>query len=177
MIYVHGNQTTHWSLGWASWVKAQLDAMAIETFFETMPDSIIARSEYWLPFLRDHVKVTAEDVVLGWSSGAVAALRLAEETELKGSVLVAPCYTDLGDEMERASGYFDGPWDWPSIRAHQQHIELLSAVDDPYIPQAEFKTIAESVGAAWTNLPEGGHFIEQETFPEVIEAVRRVVSL
>lgn len=54
-IFVYGNQSTHWSFAWAPWLKAELEALGFETFFETMPDSVIARSEYWLPFLKEHV--------------------------------------------------------------------------------------------------------------------------
>lgn len=75
IIFIHGNDTEHWSFGWAAWFKAELKKLNFETFFETMPDSIIARAEYWLPFLKDHVKAGANDVLVGWSSGAVAAIK------------------------------------------------------------------------------------------------------
>ena len=81
-IFVHGNQTTHWSFAWAPWLKAELEKLGFDTFFETMPDSIIARSEYWLPFLKDHVKAGEKDVIIGWSSGATAALRYSEKNKI-----------------------------------------------------------------------------------------------
>ena len=44
----------------------------------------------------------ANTVLVGHSSGAVAAMRLLEKTPLLGAVLVSACHTDLGDAGERA---------------------------------------------------------------------------
>lgn len=49
---------------------------------------------------------------MGHSSGAVAALRILETTKVLGVALVAAYHTDLGDETEKESGYFDAPWQW-----------------------------------------------------------------
>ena len=45
-IYIHGNGTIRWAHGWAVWLQAGLAGAGYDTFFETMPDSIIARAEY-----------------------------------------------------------------------------------------------------------------------------------
>jgi hypothetical protein len=42
-------------------------------------------------------------------------MRLLEENEILGVILVATCHTDLGDANERASGYFSDPWKWDQI--------------------------------------------------------------
>lgn len=172
-VYIHGNQTTHWSFAWAAWLKTELEKLGYETFFETMPDSIIARSEYWLPFLKEHVKVGEQDVIIGCSSGAVAAMRYAEANKLRGSILVSPCYTDLGDELEKQSGYYDSPWQWEAIKANQQKIVLFYGDDDPYIPQSEFTFIAEQLNAEAIKIHQGKHFIDQQTFPEVLQYIKQ----
>lgn len=176
IIFVHGNQTTHWSFGWAPWLKAELEKLGFETFFETMPDSIIARSEYWLPFLEEHIKVTKDDVIVGWSSGAVAAMRFAEQHPIRGSILVSPCYTDLDDELEKQSGYYGSPWQWEAIRTNQQHIALIWGDDDPYIPQGEFKHIAKQLTPTSITIAGGKHFIDQDTFPEVLDYIRNTYA-
>lgn len=172
-IYIHGNQTTHWSFAWAPWLKVELEKLGFDTFFETMPDSILARSEYWLPFLKDHVKVGKNDVIVGWSSGAIAAMRYAEENRIKGSILIAPSYTDLGDELEKQSGYFDTPWKWDNIRANQDKIALFYGDDDPYIDQMEFVHIAKELRCAEHIVPNGKHFIDQNNFPELLDYIKK----
>jgi len=170
-VYVHGNETTHWSFAWAGWLKHELEQAGFETFFETMPDSIMARSKYWLPFLQDHVGVGENDIIIGWSSGAVAAMRYAEVHKIMGSILISPCYTDLDDEAEKLSGYYDAPWNWDAIKANQNAITLFWGDNDPYIPQEEFNYIAKHLDTTCIKIKDAGHFIEQQSFPELMKYI------
>lgn len=138
-----------------------------------MPDSIIARSEYWLPFLKEHVRVSEHDVIVGWSSGAVAAMRYAEHTKILGSILVSPCYTDLGDDLEKQSGYYDKPWQWDKIKTNQHKIALIWGDNDPYIPQSEFDFIAKQLNPNQIKIAGGKHFIEQDKFPELLHYIQQ----
>lgn len=168
IVFIHGNQTTHWSFAWAGWLKAELERLGYPTFFETFPDSIIARAEYWLPFLKDHIKAGGGDVLVGWSSGAVAAMRYTQAYSVLGSALISPSISDLGDEIEKQSGYFDTPWNWGSIKAHQQHIALFYGDDDPYVPQAHFEHIAKALEPVVFRVSGAGHFLDRETFSELL---------
>jgi hypothetical protein len=172
IIFIHGNGSTHWSFAFSGWLKEELEKLDFETFFETFPDSVIARSEYWLPFLKDHIKAGENDVVVGYSSGAVAAMRFAEQNKIKGSVLISPCYTDLGDDLEKQSGYYDKPWDWESIKANQDKIALIYGDDDPFIPQDQFKYIAEKLSPAVLKIHNGKHFMEYKEFPSLLEYIK-----
>lgn len=171
IIFIHGNQTDHWTFGWAPWLKSELEKNGFATFFETFPDSIIARAEYWLPFLKDHIKAGANDVLVGWSSGAVAAMRYAETNTILGSVLVSPCYTHLNNDLERQGGYYETPWDWEAITSHQKHIALFFGDNDPFIPQEEFTFIAEKLKPTIRKMSGTGHFNEQATFPELLQYI------
>ncbi|MES2907084.1 MAG: alpha/beta fold hydrolase [Pseudomonadota bacterium] len=168
IVYVHGNQTTHWSQAWAAWLKRELQNHGYPVFFETFPDSVAARAEYWLAFLKEHICVGEKDVLVGWSSGAVAAMRYAEMRTILGSVLVAPCSTHLNNELEQQSGYYAKPWAWNRIRANQNHIAMIYGGNDPFIPQAEFDTIGRQLQARRIFVRNGGHFLEQERFPELL---------
>jgi len=175
IVYIHGNSSTHWSFGWAQWLRDELETLGYPTFFETFPDSVIARAKYWLPFLQDFIKVRENDVIVGWSSGATAALRYAENHTIAGSILVSPCYTDLGDDMEKQSGYYDTPWNWQAIRDNQDKIALFYGDDDPYIPQNEFEFIAEQLQPKIkvTKISGGKHFGEYKTFPELLDYITK----
>lgn len=169
IIFIHGNQASAgWRFAWAPWFKSELESSGFQTVFETMPDSILARSEYWLPFLKDWIKAGPHDVLVGWSTGAIAAMRYAETNRVAGSVLISPSYTDLGDEAEKASGYFDQPWEWQKIKSNQNQIALFYGADDPYIPQSEFEFIAGNLNPQVFKVPNGKHFIERQTFPELV---------
>lgn len=176
IIYIHGNQATHWSFAWAPWLQAALEKEGFETFFETMPDSIIARAEYWLPFLKNHVKAGEHDILVGWSSGAVAAMRYAEKHTIKGSILIGACHTDLGDDLEKQSGYYNEPWNWERIQANQKWIVQFGSVNDPLIPIEESHFIHEKLGTEYTEFKDKYHFgwpEPMETFPELLEVIVR----
>ncbi len=168
IIFIHGNGTSHWSFGFSSWLKPELEKVGFPTFFETFPDSIQARAQYWLAFLKDHIKVGEGDVLVGWSSGAVAAMRYAQECKILGSILIGPSYTDLGDDLEKQSGYFDAPWDWQKIKKNQQKIALIYGDDDPYIPQSQFEFIASNLQPEVIKVAGGKHFMEYNEFPQLL---------
>ena len=75
-------------------------------------------------------------------------LEAEDVTRLRGAVLVAAAHTDLGDEGERRSGYFDRPWDWEKIKEGADGIHLFHGVDDPLIPVREARHIAEMLDDA-----------------------------
>lgn len=173
IIFIHGNQTMTWDFAWAPWLKQELAQRGYATRFETFPDSIIARARYWLPFLEEYLRAGANDVLVGWSSGATAALRYAADHRIRGSVLIAPSYTDLGDALEKQSGYFDSPWPWDRIKANQEHLVLVHSDNDPFIPTSEFEFMAEALRPEVIKIPGGRHFIERQTFPEILEYLER----
>lgn len=172
-IYIHGNGSMGWDFAWAPWLQAELQQLGFETTFKTFPDSIIARSKYWLPFLRDYLKADEKSVLIGWSTGAIAAMRYAESNKIGGSILVSAYHTDLGKKSERESGYFDAPWDWEAIRANQPKICVIHSDNDPYIPQAEFDHVVEQLRSERIVVNGAGHFIDQEKFPELLDYIKK----
>ncbi len=178
IIFIHGNNCLRWDYAWTPWLKAELDKLGVANIFETFPDSIIARAQYWLPFLKENLKTDEQTILVGHSSGATAAMRYAEKNKILGSVLIGPSYTDLGAEIEKQSGYFDGPWQWEKIKANQKFIGLFYSTDDPYIPVSEFEEIKNRLSASSAGLmpktfafTNRGHFMD-ETFPELLEYLK-----
>jgi len=85
---------------------------------------------------------------------------------------VSPSYTDLGDKLEKESGYFNKPWQWGKIKANSPKTVLITGDNDPYIPQGEFDTIAKEIDVVRVVVPNGGHFIERSEFPELLDHIR-----
>jgi hypothetical protein len=170
-IFIHGNGATTWQVPWAVWLQTKLAARGYKTLFETMPDPEQARASIWLPHIEQTLQAGPDDVLIGWSSGAVAAMRYAETHKLRGSILIAPCYTDLGEESERLSGYYDEPWQWGTIKSNQKKIALVSSDNDPFIPQSEFAYIAVHIGPDKLKIPGAGHFMDRQDMPEVLRYI------
>ena len=100
-------------------------------------------------------------------------MRYAEENKILGSVLISPCYTDTGDELEKQSGYYDKPWQWERIKTNQGKIALIWGDDDPYISQSEFEFIAKRLGPTQIKIHGGKHFIERQNFPELLQYIKQ----
>ena len=101
-------------------------------------------------------------------------MRYAEENPLYGSVLVGTYHTHLEIENEKASGYFDTPWNWEAIRANQKWILQFASADDPWIPIEEARAVHENLKTEYYEYTDQGHFggdYDKKEFPELIHAL------
>ncbi|KAJ3274556.1 putative hydrolase rbbp9, partial [Borealophlyctis nickersoniae] len=129
------------------------------------------RESIWIPFVLDELKCDELTVVVGHSSGAVAALRLLEHHKLLGVVLIAAYHTDLGDENERASGYFSRPWDWDAIKKNAGWVVQMASVDDPLVPIEEQREVGRRVEADYREFMDQGHFNWMDGLPELVDVI------
>ncbi|ODS51871.1 MAG: hypothetical protein ABS36_19050 [Acidobacteria bacterium SCN 69-37] len=171
VILIHGNGGCTAGDYWLPWVERELAGDGLTVINRTFPDNVKARASFWLPFLEE-LGADAQTVLIGHSSGALAAMRYAETHRLLGSVLVGVCHTDLGDGFEAASGYFATPWRWDTIRANQSWMAVLHSTDDPHIPVAEARFVAARLRCSYFEFTDRGHFVDA-TLPEVPAFVRR----
>ena len=173
-IFIPGNGGGSPKDNWFPYLESELQKLGIKVINTNFPDAILARKEFWLPFIK---KLDADEntILIGHSSGAVAAMRFAEDNKILGSVLVSPCYTDLGYENERLSHYYDTPWDWHKIKSNQKWVIQFSSVDDPYIPISEARFIHENLSTDYHEYKNEGHFGSDKGkihFPEIVELLK-----
>ena len=174
-IFIHGNGGCTAGDSWLPWLERELTALGIDVINQTFPDSIKARAAFWLPHL-ESLGADEHTILIGHSSGAVAAMRYAESHRLLGSILVGVCHTDLGDSFEAASGYYRAPWQWDTIRRNQEWIAIYNSTDDPHIPIAEARFVAAQLRCSYFEFTDRGHFVDSRQFPEVVEFVRRKLA-
>eukprot|EP00928_Gymnodinium_smaydae_P042532 TRINITY_DN28615_c0_g1_i1.p1 TRINITY_DN28615_c0_g1~~TRINITY_DN28615_c0_g1_i1.p1 ORF type:complete len:397 (-),score=52.11 TRINITY_DN28615_c0_g1_i1:156-1250(-) len=156
---------------WYGWLADELRARSMfkEVVCRDFPDPYIARRSVWIPFMRDDLQVGPDTVLVGHSSGAVAAMRFAEEHPVGGIVLVAAYHSDLEDETERESGYFPpsgGPWNFDAIRKNAGWIIQFHSKDDHLVPVQEARTVAEKIRSEYHELKDKSHFFEP--FEEIL---------
>jgi hypothetical protein len=148
-----------------------------------MPDPHVCRERVWMPFIEEELGASPECVVVGHSSGAVAALRLAERRRLRGIVVIAGYDSDLGDASERASGYFDRPFRWDDIKANCGFIACVGGARDSLVDIDIQRRVAleclglepGKTGAEWLELPNRDHFFTPP-FPELVDLLDRNVA-
>lgn len=141
--------------GWAQRKIAALDGVT-SCDLHNMPDPIVARESVWIPYLKEKLHCDENTVIIGHSSGAEAAMRFAERYKVRGLILVSACVSDLGDENERASGYYSRPWEWETIRSNTDWRVQFGSTDDPFIPWPEHQQVADGLGTELNKYEERG---------------------
>jgi hypothetical protein len=97
---------------------------------------------------------------------------VAETRKLRGLVLVAAYDSDLGDELEAASGYFSRPFDWAAIASNAGFVLQFAGARDRLVPIAVQRRVAAALAPAvdYHELPKEDHFFPPP-FPQLIDAV------
>lgn len=138
---------------WFPYLEKTFTQMGIQVIAQDFPDNDIGRENCWLPFLKHELKADQNTILIGYSTGAIAAMRFAEKNKILGSILVATYYTDLGDEKEKEARYFDRPRNWKAIKKNQRWIVQFASTDDPYIPLEEAHLVHEKLEQNIMNMP------------------------
>lgn len=179
VIIVPGNgcSPVH-NANWYSWMENELiqSGRFSEVLLKDMPDPDNARERVWIPFIRDELKADENTILIGHSSGAVAAMRYLETNKLFGCVLVSACYTDLGIESERISGYYSRPWLWDSIKENSKWITQYHSTDDPFIPRAEADHVAANTGSEYTCFTGRSHFFSSRDVRHILPDILRHIE-
>jgi predicted alpha/beta hydrolase family esterase len=165
---------------WYPWIRDQVlatfPADKVAFPLKAFPDPCFARFEVWQPFMdglcegRQH-----SSIVIGHSSGAVAALRFAERHAVLGIVLCSAYDSDLGCDVEARSNNFKTPFNWAQIKANCQFIVQLHSKNDHLVDFAVGERVAASLGLSEADrtfiVLQDGHF-QNDTFPELWNVVR-----
>lgn len=134
---------------WYSWFAAEMNKRpSVKCVLRDFPDPNKCRESIWVPFITEEIGLDEDTIIVGHSSGAACAMRLLESPnvpKLRGAVLVAAAYTDLGIESERRSEYFNRPWDWDGMKLGANKIVCFHGDDDHLIPVDEARYIADKL--------------------------------
>ncbi|KAI9330081.1 putative hydrolase RBBP9-like protein [Obelidium mucronatum] len=161
-------------------LKHSWQTEALSQFYLALMECLIQlerKRSIWIPHIRNTMKCNEESVLIGHSSGAVAALRFAEEFRVKGIVLVAAYDNSLGDDGEQASGYFDGPFDWAKIKKNCGFIVQFAGAEDSLVPVEVQRRVRDALmpKVVYIEEPEGDHFFEPP-FTNLIDQIEENCS-
>ena len=160
------------SCNYYGWAEREFVRRGFEVRLSPMPDPLYAKESLWVPFIKDTLGADEGAVLIGHSSGAAAALRVAEKQRLRGLVLVAAYDSDLGDELERASGYFSRPFDWAAVGRNCGFVVQFAGARDGLVPIDVQRRVGAALGDAcdYRELPRRDHFFAPP-FAELLDAV------
>jgi hypothetical protein len=104
-------------------------------------------------------------------------MKLLETVKLYGVVLVAAAHTDLGDSLERQSGYFDKEWNWEAMKPNATFIHQFHSINDHCIPVHEARFVADRLAGnnhTYEELSDGSQVAPQH---KPLAALKNCVDL
>ena len=156
-------------------LSQEIESRGHSCICENWPDPFVCHESKWLNHIINTLKCDENTVVIGHSTGALLAMRLLEKIKIKGAILISAAHTHLDDEGEKASGYFDKPWNWDAMRdpSHSDFIIQFHSKDDHLIPVSEARFVAEKLGKSshhiYVELENYGHFFKP--FQPILECI------
>ncbi len=154
---------------WYPWMKTTLEGMGYLVMVPNFPTPGGQSYESWKAVLKNYINTFDEETILiGHGTGGVLALRITEELsrEIHGLFLVASYAEKIGHEgYDRLNATFlDHTFAWDTIKSHAMVIQVYAGENDPFVPVATSKKLAESLGEELQTISEGGHINKASGF-------------
>ena len=180
VLILPGNDNTAITSNWYLYVKHELEKHGMEVIAQNMPDPKFARKDIWISFIKEKLSGDENSILIGHSSGATAILKFLENNKCRLAIIVGASHSDLGDDLEKKSGYFDEPWKWEQIKNNVGKLVIFASQDDPYIPISESRFIKEKTDAEYHEYKDEGHFgadVNKKEFPELVFVISKILNL
>lgn len=168
VLIIHG-VGGHAGIHWQQWLHDQLEGQGHKVLMPNMPEPDHPDRKTWL----EEVKAALNEVnlsqltIVGHSLGVTTALDFIEQANNRVNRLlsVAGFAKDYGAEM---NGYFlqEKLVDFEKVRNNLRWAAVIYGDNDPYVPQAELKYVADSLGVQPVIVHDGGHLNSETGFTE-----------
>lgn len=179
VLILHGTGNT--SAGnWFPWLSQELVKRGFEVWAPDLPQSSQPDEERYLNhiFSNKEWKFTPETIIVGHSSGGVAALRLLqrlpEDTVIDRCITVGAFTNTHG--WDSILGLFRTPIDYGEIKKHAKKFIVYHSDDDPHVPIEDAKELQKALDAEFVFIPGQGHFNLEKgpqygEFPALLEKI------
>ena len=122
-------------------------------------------------------------ILIGHSSGAILVLRMAERTKqpYRAVFSVCPFERDLGlpDYDPLNTSFINPAFNWQAVRHGAKKIVCLAGDNDPYVPFAATKSVADRADAELITVKKGGHLNAESgysEFPLLLEKISQELN-
>ena len=162
--------------GWKNRMEADLGE-DFEVFMPEMPNKRNARYLEWKIWFEKIINILDDDLILlGSSLGGIFLAKYLSENrinkKLKAVILVAAPFDDSNNEESLID--FKLPNSLDIFLEQSKNIFLIQSKDDIVVPFKEVEKYKKALPNAKVIIFEDrGHF-SQETFPEIIELIKRI---
>jgi predicted alpha/beta hydrolase family esterase len=163
---------------WYPWMADRLRSLGYEIVLSGFPEPIRATESIWKGFVQqllsqcgDGSPLGKDTLIVGHSSGAACALRLMEEHPVGACLLVSAYDSDMGDDLERESGYFNRPFDFEAMRKNTSDpnsengapkIVQFHSKNDHLVPVEVARSLNAKLQCPYVEMPSDGHFQDDD---------------
>lgn len=146
-----------------------------EVLLPRMPNGTNARYEEWKIWFERIILFLSENIILiGHSLGGIFLAKYLSENvfskRIKATILVAAPF-DYANEESLAD--FKLPSSLSKFTEQGGTIYLIHSKDDPVVPFEQFEKYKQVLPTSETMILDGREHFNQDTFPEILELIRR----
>jgi len=159
---------------WIGWIKSKLDEKEIICIASLMPENWDPKYKDWKNEI-EKIKISKDDILVGWSSGGGFLVRWLGETKkkIKKLILVAPAIIHSG-EWKSLNDLLKFEID-KSVKDNVDEIIIFVSNDESKGIKESVKIFYNTLGGKIIELEGKGHFtghsMGTNEFPELLEEV------
>jgi len=179
-IILHGTQGSP-NGNWFHWLEKELEARGFNVWVPQLPNADKPSLREWSTFVIRNCPFTINEntLVIGHSSGAIAALILAQDNMEKiGGIVDVSVFHDNSLNWDANSRLFDVYFEWDAIQQGVNKLLFIHSDNDPYVPLSQAQYVADHCKAELLLISGQGHFnLEQsedyKQFPKLLEILEQ----
>ncbi len=160
-LILHGTDDNP-DVNWFRWLERELEKKGYKVWVPNLPRADRPNVQRYLKFIRENKdwEFNSETIIIGHSSGAVAALgilqNLPEDVAIEKAILVAAFKDDL--DWDALDELFLEPFDFKTIKKRCRKFIFIHSDNDPYCPIDHAEYLSKQVGGELIIREGAGHF-------------------
>ena len=169
-LILHGTQGSPEG-NWFPWLKKQLEIKGYKVWVPKLPGSDKPQLKQYTKYIFGNKdwQFDSESIVIGHSSGAVAALALLNElpknSVINTCILVAIFEKNSpGGAWEPNTNLFNYTFDLVKIKKQAKKFIIFASDNDPYCPLLYAQNLAKELGGKIVVVEGAGHFNEDSGY-------------
>ncbi len=179
-VIVHGSYASPGD-NWFPWLKSQIEDTGHEAIIPKFPTPVGQSLEAWRESFRLQVgRVDHKTILVGHSLGAGFILNLLDSQDasnVAATFLIAGFTGKLGlpDYDKINETFVSKEFNWQRIKERGGACIVINGDDDPYVPLAKGKALADALSVSLVVVPGGGHLNAQsgyKSFPLLVDKIR-----
>ncbi len=183
-LILHGTNGTSQD-NWFPWLATQLKERGYSVWMPDLPGADAPSIARYTTFLTGpnyngtEFSFGPDTVIVGHSSGSVAALGLLQALPLETTVGTVICVGAFKDTLgwEALKNFFTPELEFPRIRKKARKILFIHSENDPYCPMEHAGYLAVQTGGELKIIPHQKHFSietmgeQYKAFPELLNSI------